>query len=46
MKEMIKEGETKKILVPGCGDSSLSEKLCTSMGQTQVSSIDFETDVV
>ena len=33
-------------MVRGCGDSNLSEKLCTKMGQDQVVSIDFENDVI
>ena len=46
LREIIDDDETKKIMVPGCGDSNLSEKLCTKMGQDQVVSIDFENDVI
>ena len=35
-----------KVLVPGCGDSNLSEMLATKMGLKQVHSIDFEADVI
>jgi ubiquinone/menaquinone biosynthesis C-methylase UbiE len=33
-------------LVPGCGNSLLSEKLCTIMNQTNITSCDFVTEVV
>lgn len=35
-----------KVLIPGCGDSSLSEMLATKMGLKEVTSIDFEADVI
>ena len=35
-----------RVLVPGCGDSLLSEKLATQMGYSEVISIDFEPEVV
>ena len=34
------------VLVPGCGDSNLSEMLSTKFGLKQVHSIDFEADVI
>ena len=40
------EGESQRILVPGCGNSLLSEKLCTVMHQTKVSSLDFVAEIV
>jgi len=35
-----------RILLPGCGDSMLSEKLATEMKLTNVVSIDFEPKVI
>jgi 2-polyprenyl-3-methyl-5-hydroxy-6-metoxy-1,4-benzoquinol methylase len=35
-----------KLLVPGCGDSLLSEKLALKMGYQNVVSIDFEPEVI
>lgn len=35
-----------RVLVPGCGDSLLSEKLAVKMGYPNVTSIDFEPEVV
>jgi ubiquinone/menaquinone biosynthesis C-methylase UbiE len=35
-----------RILVPGCGDSLLSEKLALQMGFQDVVSVDFEPDVI
>ena len=35
-----------RVLVPGCGDSLLSEKLASQMGFSNVVSVDFEPDVV
>jgi len=40
------EGTAQRIFVPGCGNSLLSEKLCTGMNQTNVSSIDFVPEIV
>ena len=40
------EGENQRIFVPGCGNSLLSEKLCTVMNQTNVTSVDFIPEVV
>ena len=40
------QGDSQRILVPGCGNSLLSEKLCTVMNQTNVTSVDFISDVV
>jgi len=35
-----------KILVPGCGNSSLSEKLALKLGMLDITSTDFEEDVI
>lgn len=35
-----------RLLVPGCGDSLLSEKLALEMGYKNVVSIDFEPEVI
>jgi 2-polyprenyl-3-methyl-5-hydroxy-6-metoxy-1,4-benzoquinol methylase len=35
-----------RILIPGCGDSLLSEKLVTLMNQKNVLSIDYEDNVI
>ena len=40
------EGDAQRIFIPGCGNSLLSEKLCTSMNQTRVTSIDFVPECV
>ena len=40
------QGENSRIFVPGCGNSLLSEKLCTVMNQTNVTSVDFIPEVV
>lgn len=47
MKQALPAPETgAKLLVPGCGDSLLSEKLALKMGYQNVVSIDFEPEVV
>lgn len=38
--------QDQKVLVPGCGNSELSEKLVQAMGMKDVLSIDFEQEVV
>ena len=45
LKEVVGDDQ-KKILIPGCGDSSLSGKLSEKLGQQNITSIDFEPDVI
>ena len=44
--EGLLEGTGQRIQVPGCGNSLLSEKLVTVMGQTNVTSNDFVPEVI
>ena len=38
--------DSKKILVPGCGNSTLSEKMFSELDQKQIISIDFEEETI
>ena len=46
LQEGLIEGTAQRVLVPGCGNSLLSEKLVTAMHQTEVTSIDFVPELV
>ena len=46
LQDGLLEGENQRILVPGCGNSLLSEKLCTVLNQTKVTSIDFVPEII
>jgi len=45
LKNVLKKPEA-KVLVPGCGNSLLSESIVQQLGMKDVLSIDFEEDVI